>query len=256
MEMERTMAQIRLVDVNVLYEDNEVGLENISLRIEKGEFVFFTGRSGAGKSTLLKVINGRVLPSSGEVWVEDSQVNRLEGRKLQLFRRHFGLMEREFELISHKTVYENLAFVMRAVGNSPQQIKREIPKILTAVGIGACAGRYAEELSGGQAARALLARAICLQPDILIVDEPTANLDWDSSWDIMCLLEEINQKLGTTVLVASHQREIVSIMKKRVITMAAGNIVADEKNAIYNNRAADIFEERRILHERSKRNLS
>lgn len=249
------MAQISLMDVSVLYENGAVGLENISLRIEKGEFIFFTGRNGAGKSTLLRIINGRVAPSAGEVWVAECQVNRLEGRKLQMFRRHFGLMESELGLLKNKSIYDNMAFVMRAVGNSEQQMRREIPEILNAVGMGAYAARYVGELSGGQVAKALLARALCMHPDILIADEPTANLDGDSSWDIMCLLEEVNRKTGTTVLVASHDREIVSIMKKRVITMAAGNIVADEKKAIYNNRAADIFEERRILHERSKRSL-
>ncbi len=249
------MAQISLLDVNVLYENGGVGLENISLRIDKGEFVFFIGRNGAGKSTLLKVINGRIVPSSGEVWVTDCQVNRLEGKKLQIFRRRFGLMESQMGLIRSKSIYENMAFVMRAIGYSGQQIQREIPEILNAVGIGAFAERYVNELSGGQAARALLARALCMHPEILIADEPTANLDEDSSWDIMCLLEEVNKKHGITVLAASHDREIVSILKKRVITMAAGNIVADEKRAVYNSRAADIFEERRILHERSKRSL-
>ena len=249
------MVQISLLDVSVLYENGEVGLEHINLRIEKGEFAFFTGRNGAGKSTLLRVIHGRVAPSAGEVWVADCQVNKLEGNRLQMFRRHFGLMESQMGLIRNKSIYENMALVMRAVGYSGKQIKREIPEILNAVGIGALGERYVDELSGGQEARALLARALCMHPDILIADEPTANLDGDSSWDLMCLLEEMNKKYGITMLVASHDREIVSIMKKRVITMAVGNIVADEKMAIYNNRAADIFEERRILHERSKRSL-
>ena len=249
------MAQISLTDVSVLYEDETVGLEDINLRIEKGEFVFFTGRNGAGKSTLLKVINGRVAPVKGDVWVADCQGNRLEGRRLQLFRRHFGLMESDIGLLRHKNLYENIAFVMRAVGQPESRIRAEIPQMLAALGLGGYEQRYVHELSGGQAARALLARALCMHPDILIADEPTANLDGDSSWDIMCLLEDINRRAGTTVLVASHDREIVTIMKKRVVTMAAGRIVADERQAIYNSRAADIFEERRILDERTNRKL-
>ena len=249
------MAQIDLWNVGVSFEDGGIALEGIDLKIGRGEFVFFIGRSGAGKSTLLHVINGRIPPVTGEVWVDGTEPYMLSGKRRQRFRRKFGLIEPSVGLLTDRNVYENVAFVMRAVGMSGRRIRREIPGLLSEVGLGGYEARSAAALSGGENAKALLARALSLQPDILLADEPTANLDPDSSWDMMCLLEEINRKHGTTVLVATHDRDSVTVMKKRVVTMAAGKIVADEKKAVYNSKASDIFEERRILNERAERKL-
>ncbi len=249
------MVQINLFDVEVCYNDEAVALEHINLRIEAGEFVFLIGRNGAGKSTLLRVINARISPTAGEVWIDGIDPNTLSSGRKQRFRRNFGLMEPSVGLLKDRNIYENIAFVMRAAEQPERKIRREIPALLASVGIGGYETRKPAELSGGERAKALLARALSLHPRILLADEPTANLDPDSSWDMMCLLEEVNKRHGTTVIIATHDRENVSFMRKRVITMAAGNIVADERLAIYNSRASDIFEERKILNERAKRKL-
>ncbi len=249
------MSQIDLWNVGVRYGEDCLALEGINLRIMKGEFVFFIGRNGAGKSTLLHVINGRRPPTVGEVRIDGIEPYSLSAKKRQRFRRKFGLLEPSVGLLADRNIYDNVSFAMRAVGISGRRIRREIPLLLSRVGLRGYEGRQVASLSGGETAKALLARALSLNPEILLADEPTANLDPDSSWDMMCLLEDICRKNGMTVLVATHDRDCVTVMKKRVVTMAAGSIVADEKMAVYNSKAADIFEERRILNERAKRKL-
>lgn len=246
------MKEIELKQAGRLYRSEVVALEDVSLTIEQGEFVFITGRSGSGKSTLLRLLSGQDFPTSGEVWVRGRNTADLTPKQLPYYRRQFGIMQSDMGLLKEWTVQQNIELAMYATEQPFGLMKKRVRQTLYTVGIPEKGGAYPKELSGGQAARALLARALVTEPKILILDEPTANLDSTASWDLMCLLDEIN-RMGVTVVVASHDRELVSIMKKRVITFAAGVKVADEKNMVYNSRVGDIFAERKILQERQRR---
>lgn len=245
------MKEIEFKNVSKMFGPDAVGLENVSFEIEQGEFVFVIGRSGAGKSTLLKLLSRQILPSSGEVWVRGHEVNELHRSQVPYFQRQFGIMETDIGLLKDRNLYQNISFVMRATEQPRKLIKVRVPQTLKTVGLSHKAEAFPDELSVGEVAKALFARAIVMNPNILIADEPTANLDPDASYDMMRLLDELN-RLGVTVIVASHSRELVTIMKKRVITLVAGAKVADEKRAIYNPLALDIFEERKILNEREQ----
>lgn len=231
--------------------NEQIALEDASFQIEKGEFVFVIGKSGAGKSTLLNLITRRLEPTQGKITVFDTDLACIDRKQLPYYRRKFGIMTPEIGMLKHMTVYDNIMLVMRAVGKSRGNAEKDIRKALGLVGLAGKASAFPEELSGGECARLLLARAMVTDPEVLIADEPTANLDGDSAWDMMLLLKEIHRQ-GKTLIISSHARELVTIMKKRVITLVSGRIVADEKCAIYNQKAIDIFEERRILEERSK----
>lgn len=245
------MKQIEFKQVNKIFAPNVMALEDASFEIEQGEFVFVIGKSGAGKSTLLKLLSRQMLPTSGEIWVNGHEVNQIKKSQRPYFQRQFGIMETEVGLLSDQTVYQNIHFVMRAT-EQPRKLSRiRVTQTLHTVGLSHRAQAFPKELSVGEAAKALFARAIVMNPKILIADEPTANLDPDASYDLMRLLEELN-RLGVTIIVASHSRELVTIMKKRVITLVAGAVVADQKKAIYNPLALDIFEERRVLNEREQ----
>lgn len=246
------MPEIKFEHVTKLYKHNKIGIEDISFEINRGEFVFFVGRSGSGKSTILKLITARIRPTEGKILIRDKQLEEMKKKEVPFFRRQFGILDKEFGLLPSKSVYENVEVAMKATQQPETIMEQRILGTLRSVGIEQKAASYPHEISTGEAARALLARALVMNPEILIADEPTANLDWDNSWDLMCLLDELN-RLGVTVIVASHDRDIVSIMKKRVITLAAGTIVADEKRAIYDVTKSDIFVERRILDGRAKR---
>ena len=237
--------------VNKFY-NHQIALEDVSFHIEKGEFVFITGKSGAGKSTLLKLIMKQEKATSGEIIVDGESLKDIKEKNIPFYRRKIGYMSMDVGLLKDRNVYENLYLAMVVVGSKKSDADREINRVLGIVGL--IDKKYSEscELSGGESARILLARALLMNPKLLIADEPTANLDADAAWDMMLLLNEINHR-GVTVIVASHARELVSIMKKRVITIALGRVVADEKNAIYNHKATDIFEERKIIE--SRRNL-
>lgn len=241
------MAQIIFEHVTKKFRDNIV-LDDISFEIEKGEFVFIIGKSGAGKSTLLDLIMRQEEVTSGEITVAGRRVDIMKQKKVPEHRRRLGIVSPVVGLLKDRSVYDNILLAILATGRTNGRIKTTIIRALGLVGLAAKYQAYPDELSGGEQARVLLARAISVQPEILIADEPTANLDPDSAWDMMQLLAEINYR-GITVIVASHARELVTIMKRRCITLVSGQLVADEKNAIYNLKATDIFEERRVLEE-------
>ncbi len=242
---------IRFKNVDKIYGGREYALENVSFSVEPGEFVFVIGRSGAGKSTLLKLISRQLLPSRGEIWVQGMEVASLPDWEVPFLRRKIGMMQEEYGLLRERNIYENLELAMLATGQPRRIFKKRIVQTLKTVGVSHRIWAFPDEISAGETARALLARALVVDPNILIADEPTANLDSDRSWDLMCLLDELN-RLGVTVIVGSHDRELVSIMKKRVLTLSAGRLIADEKRAAYNYRAFDAVEERRIRNEQKQ----
>lgn len=245
------MAEIRFEHVTKTYA-GQIALEDVSFQIEKGEFVFIIGKSGAGKSTLLNLITKQADPTEGTISVFDQPLGGMKKNAVSCYRQRLGIMSPEVGVLKQMTVYENIALVIQATERGGRHIRDTIMRALGLVGIAGKAKAYPEELSGGELARMLLARAISTKPEILIADEPTANLDPDAAWDLMLLLQEIHSG-GTTVIVSSHARELVTVMRQRVLTLVAGALVADEKHAIYNQKAVDIFEERRVLKERDEK---
>lgn len=223
---------ITLENVSKAYSTGAPALNNVSLKIEAGEFVFVVGDSGSGKSTLIKLLLRELLPTSGKIMVNDIDVASLRHKQIPKYRRKLGVVFQDFRLLKDRNVYENVAFAQRIVQTPSKEIKKNVPSILSTVGL---AGKYKarpKQLSGGEQQRVALARALVNNPPILLADEPTGNLDPKNSWEIMKLLEEINER-GTTVLVVTHNREIVNAMKKHVITMNKGVIVNDEKEGTY-----------------------
>lgn len=223
---------ITLENVSKAYSTGAPALNNVSLKIEAGEFVFVVGDSGSGKSTLIKLLLRELLPTSGKIMVNDIDVASMRHKQIPKYRRKLGVVFQDFRLLKDRNVYENVAFAQRIVQTPSKEIKKNVPSILSTVGL---AGKYKarpKQLSGGEQQRVALARALVNNPPILLADEPTGNLDPKNSWEIMKLLEEINER-GTTVLVVTHNREIVNAMKKRVITMNKGVIVNDEKEGTY-----------------------
>lgn len=223
---------ITLDHVSKSYSTGAPALNDVSLHIEQGEFVFIVGDSGSGKSTLIKLLLRELLPTSGTIQVNGNDVAALKHKQIPKFRRNIGVVFQDFRLLKDRNVYENVAFAQRVVQTPGKEIKRNVPSILSVVGL---AGKYKarpRQLSGGEQQRVALARALVNKPPILLADEPTGNLDPKNSWEIMKLLEQINMN-GTTVLVVTHNREIVNAMKKRVITMNKGVIVSDQKEGSY-----------------------
>ena len=223
---------ITLENVSKAYSTGAPALNNVSLKIEAGEFVFVVGDSGSGKSTLIKLLLRELLPTSGKIMVNDLDLASLSHKQIPKYHRKLGVVVQDFRLLKDRNVYENVAFAQRIVQTPSKEIKKNVPSILSTVGL---AGKYKarpKQLSGGEQQRVALARALVNNPPILLADEPTGNLDPKNSWEIMKLLEEINER-GTTVLVVTHNREIVNAMKKRVITMNKGVIVNDEKEGTY-----------------------
>ncbi|MCI8593379.1 MAG: ATP-binding cassette domain-containing protein [Lachnospiraceae bacterium] len=221
-------------------------LNDVSFEIRKGEFVFVIGKSGAGKSTLLHLLTKQEEVTSGQIVVDGCSIDGMKKGKIPAYRRRLGIVSLEAGLLKDRSIYDNIMFAMRATGRVNRQSGAVILRLLGLVGLANRYQAFPDELSGGEQARVLVARALSVQPDILVADEPTANLDPDSAWDLMQLFAEINYQ-GMTVLMASHARDLVTIMRKRCLTLVAGTLVADEKNAIYNMKAIDIFEERRVL---------
>lgn len=221
-------------NVTKTYQDgNEtIALNGISLTIKKGEFVFIVGDSGSGKSTLIKLLLRELVPTSGEIYVAGNDLVRLKHRQVPKYRRNIGVVFQDFRLLKDRNVYENVAFAQRIVQTPNRLIKRNVPAILSIVGL---AGKYKakpKQLSGGEQQRVALARALINKPPILLCDEPTGNLDPKNSLEIMKLLDQINKR-GTTVIVVTHDREIVNEMQKRVITVRKGVIVSDEEKGGY-----------------------
>ena len=223
---------IYLDNVSKLYSGGSPALNGITLSIGRGEFVFIVGDSGSGKSTLIKLLLRELTATGGSVYVMGEDLAKLKHRKVPMLRRNLGVVFQDFRLLSDRNVYENVAFAQRIVETPNSEIRRNVPSILATVGL---AGKYkakTSQLSGGEQQRVALARALINNPSILLADEPTGNLDPKNSWEIMKLLEEINES-GTTVVVVTHNREIVNAMRKRVITMKKGVIVSDEEGGEY-----------------------
>lgn len=223
---------ITLTNVSKAYSTGAPALKDVNLRISRGEFVFIVGDSGSGKSTLIKLLLRELLPTSGKIIVNGTDVVRLKRRAIPKFRRSLGVVFQDFRLLKDRNVYDNVAFAQRIIQMPNREIRKNVPSILSTVGL---AGKYKarpKQLSGGEQQRVALARALVNKPQILLADEPTGNLDPKNSWDIMNLLEKINNN-GTTVLVVTHNREIVNAMQKRVITMKKGIIVSDEEKGGY-----------------------
>ena len=217
---------IEFNDVVKNYSPDTQALRGISMQIEDGEFAFLVGPSGSGKSTIIKLITGELKPTSGSVHVNGYSLERIRKREIPYLRRTVGVVFQDFRLITTKTVYENLAFAMRAVGAHRREIKERIPYILELVGMEDKANRHPNELSGGEQQRLAIARALVNNPSTIIADEPTGNLDPERSMEIMCLLQEIN-RLGTTMLVVTHQLDLVEQFGNRVISIDDGLIVSD-----------------------------
>ena len=223
---------IVLDNVSKSYATGAPALNGISLSIKQGEFVFIVGDSGSGKSTLIKLLLRELLPTSGDLYVNGQSLVNLKRRNVPKYRRNLGVVFQDFRLLKDRNVYENVAFAQRIIQVPNREIRKNVPSILSVVGL---AGKYKakpRQLSGGEQQRVALARALINRPPILLCDEPTGNLDPKNSWEIMKLLEQINKK-GTTVLVVTHNREIVNEMQKRVITMKKGIIVSDEEKGGY-----------------------
>lgn len=224
---------IEFRDVTVIYDNDIIGLENVSFTIEDGEFVFLVGKTGAGKSSAIKLLTGEIKPYAGEVIVNGITVNTLKAKKLPYLRRSQGVVFQDFRLLPNKTVYENVAFAMEVVRASKKEIRRKVPTILALVGLSGRAQNYPGELSGGEQQRVCIARALVNSPAMVIADEPTGNLDVETADEIMKLLMEIN-RMGTTIVMVTHSEKIVNNARKRVIQLESGVVVRDEAEGGYN----------------------
>lgn len=227
---------IYINNVTKIYPNGSVGVQDISIKIEQGEFVFLAGKSGSGKSTLIKLLMKEQEPTKGFIEINHKNINNLTQKEIPYLRRELGVMFQDFRLLPNKTVFENVAFALRVTEQSSAVIKKQVPAALSLVGMHKKSTSYPSQLSGGEMSRIALARAIINNPTILLADEPTGNLDPDTAWDIMCLLNDIN-KMGTTVVVSTHAKELVDLMKKRVLTLRYGRIVGDVKRGKYGHLA-------------------
>ena len=224
---------IRFIDVHKEYDNGTKALKGVNVRIDDGEFVFLVGPSGSGKSTLIKLITAEIAPTEGRVMVNGFNLTNITPRQVPQMRRTLGVIFQDFRLIEKKTVYENLAFSMRAIGASNRELRRRIPYVLQLVGLEQKGDRYPGQLSGGEQQRVAIARALVNNPSMIIADEPTGNLDPQRSLEIMMLLERINE-LGTTVLVVTHEKNLVNRFTKRVVAIENGRIISDETGGYYN----------------------
>lgn len=223
---------IELENVSKSYSTGAPAIKKIDLTIGKGEFVFVVGNSGSGKSTLIKLLLKELEPTEGIIKINGRVLNNIKRKKIPEFRRDMGVVFQDFRLLKDRNVYENIAFAQRVIETPTKIIKKRVPAMLSLVGLSEKYRSFPKELSGGEQQRVALARALVNNPSILLADEPTGNLDPKNSWEIMRLLEEINKR-GTTVLVVTHNREIVDAMNKRVITMNKGVVISDEKKGGY-----------------------
>lgn len=225
---------IEFTNVEKTYEQGNKALNGVSMTIEDGEFVFLVGPSGSGKSTIIKLITGELKPTSGSVHVNGYSLERIRKREIPYLRRTVGVVFQDFRLISNMTVYENVAFAMRVIGAKEKEIRDRVPYVLELVGLENKKNRLPGEMSGGEQQRLAIARALVNNPSTIIADEPTGNLDPARSYEIMALLEEINN-LGTTVLVVTHAKDLVERFGKRVVAINDGLVVSDGMEGYYNN---------------------
>ena len=219
---------IRLEHVSKTYQQGVPALNDVNIDIEQGEFVFIMGKSGSGKSTLIKLLLKELEPTEGEIYINEQKLSSVTHKKTPYVRRNIGVVFQNFRLLQDRNVYENVAFAMKVVESSTREIKRKVPLMLSLVGLAAKYKSLPRQLSGGEQQRVAIARALVNEPKILLADEPTGNLDNTNAWEIMHLLEEINER-GTTVVVVTHNSEIVKKMNKRVITIKKGVVVSDGK---------------------------
>jgi len=227
---------IQIYNVTKIYPNGVKALTDVTLRIRKGEFVFLVGPSGAGKSTLTKLLYREELPSRGQIIFSGKNISRIRPREVPFLRRKIGMVFQDFRLLPQKTVYENVAFALEVTGASVRQIKRTVPTVLDMVGLSDKARMIPAHLSGGEQQRVSVARAIVNNPVLIIADEPTGNLDPETSWGLMNLFLDINRR-GTTIIMATHAQDIVDTMKKRVVAMDNGRIMRDEKEGAYRHEA-------------------
>lgn len=219
---------IKLEHVSKSYTAGIPALNDVSLDIEEGEFVFIVGDSGSGKSTLIKLLLKELEPTEGTITINNKKLNKIKRRQIPKFRRNIGVVFQDLRLLKDRNIYDNVAFAQKVIGESNRSIKKNVPSMLSMVGLAAKYRSYPRQLSGGEQQRVAIARALINEPKILLADEPTGNLDNHNAWEIMKLLEEINSR-GTTVVVVTHNLEIVKAMNKRVITMKKGVVVEDSE---------------------------
>ena len=233
METKKKVIPIIAMDhVSKQYSTGVEALSDVSICIHKGEFVFVVGKSGSGKSTFIKLLLKELNPTEGRIFVGGRQVTNLKRKQVSLYRRKIGVVFQDFRLLKNKTVFENVAFAQEIIGMTKRDIARNVPIMLEMVGLKGKEKMYPHELSGGEQQRVAIARSLINQPTILLADEPTGNLDPKTAWDIMMLLEEVN-KMGTTVVVVTHNNDVVDVMQKRVINLEDGVLVRDEKKGGY-----------------------
>ena len=225
---------IKLEHVSKSYSAGIPALNDVNLEIEDGEFVFIVGDSGSGKSTLIKLLLKELEPTEGVITVDGKVLSKIKRKQVPKYRRNVGVVFQDFRLLKDRNVYDNVAFAQKVVGEPNSHIRKKVPLMLSMVGLAAKYRSFPRQLSGGEQQRVAIARALINEPDILLADEPTGNLDNNNAWEIMKLPEEINAK-GTTVLVVTHNLEIVKVMKKRVITVKKGTIVSDSKQGEFDD---------------------
>ncbi len=223
---------IRFEKVSKIYLDNSIALDDVSFSIDPKEFVSIVGHSGAGKTTLLKMFLGEEKPTEGKVFFESTDLSTLNKGEINDFRRKIGVVFQDFRLLPHKNVYENIAFAMEPAGRSDEEIEADVPHVLDLVDLGKKIWNFPGELSGGEKQRVSIARAIVNQPDVIIADEPTGNLDPLNTYDIVQILKKIND-LGTTVILTTHNKGVIDSLKKRVLTMENGRVIRDDKEGKY-----------------------
>lgn len=217
---------IEFKDISKIYKKEFLAINHVNLKIDEGEFVFLVGKSGAGKTTLVKLLLKEIEPSSGKIFYHDEDITKIRRQHIARYRRQIGFVFQDYRLIPKKNVFENVAFAMEIIGQSRKNIRREVPTVLNMVGLASKAKNYPEELSGGEMQRVAIARAVINRPKIIIADEPTGNLDPETSVEIMKIFTEINKR-GTTLIMATHDREIVNRMQKRVIELKKGSVIRD-----------------------------
>jgi len=218
--------------VSKIYDDNSAALDNVSFRIQPGEFVSIVGHSGAGKTTLLKMLLVEDSPTEGDIYFESTNLGSLRRHQISKYRQRVGIIFQDFRLLPHKTVYENVAFAMEVAGHSDEEVASDVPYALELVGLGHKINSFPDQLSGGEQQRVAIARALVNQPDLLIADEPTGNLDPVNTYEIIQILRKIND-LGTTVLLTTHNKGVIDSLKKRVITLQDGQIIRDDEAGEY-----------------------
>ncbi|MGP1608997.1 MAG: cell division ATP-binding protein FtsE [Clostridium sp.] len=223
---------IEFKNVSKKYYTGNTAIKNVSFKIREGDFVFLVGSSGSGKSTLIKMILKELNPTNGKILVNGTDTTKLRKNQIPYLRRSMGVVFQDFRLIQDKTVYENVAFAMYMIGASAKHIKRQVPMVLSLVGIADKANNRPDELSGGEQQRVAIARALVNNPSVIIADEPTGNLDPHTAWEIMALLHEINKR-GTTIVMATHAEDIVNAMNERVIELHDGVIIRDDEKGGY-----------------------